>query len=120
MPKCCPDGVSTQCSWREREPRIRSRPITCGCTTRSGRSKERSSTKSPIRASASCRVKKLSAGWREVVEKMVEGEQRRAWIPDEKLIIDTELVGIVHPPPIPADRRRAAGRRDEDALRSRV
>jgi len=48
-------------------------------------------------------VKKLSAGWREVVQKMVEGEQRRAWIPDEKLIIDTELVGIVHPPAIPPD-----------------
>lgn len=48
-------------------------------------------------------VKKLSAGWREVVEKMVEGEQRRAWIPGEKLIIDTELVGIVHPPATPAD-----------------
>jgi len=48
-------------------------------------------------------VKKLKPGWREVVEAMVEGEQRRAWIPDEKLIIDTELVGIVHPPPTPAD-----------------
>src|SRR4051812_50184736 len=48
-------------------------------------------------------VKKLNPGWRETVEAMVEGEQRRAWIPDEKLIIDTELVGIVHPPATPAD-----------------
>jgi peptidylprolyl isomerase len=48
-------------------------------------------------------VKKLNPGWRAVVEKMVEGEQRRAWIPEEKLIIDTELVGIVHPPATPAD-----------------
>jgi peptidylprolyl isomerase len=48
-------------------------------------------------------VKKLNPGWRTVVEKMVEGETRRAWIPEEKLIIDTELVGIVHPPATPAD-----------------
>jgi len=48
-------------------------------------------------------VKKLSAGWREVVEKMVEGEQRRAWIPADKLIIDTELVSIFNPPATPAD-----------------
>jgi peptidylprolyl isomerase len=48
-------------------------------------------------------VKKLSPGWRSVVERMVEGEQRRAWIPDDNLIIDTELVGILQPPATPAD-----------------
>jgi len=60
-------------------------------------------------------VKKLNAGWREVVERMVEGEQRRAWIPDEKLIIDTELVGIVHPPATPADLSAPPA----DAIRTR-
>src|SRR6185369_8319395 len=48
-------------------------------------------------------VKKLTPGWRDVVTRMVEGEQRRAWIPDDKMIIDTELVGIIHPPATPAD-----------------
>ncbi len=48
-------------------------------------------------------VEKLKRGWREVVQRMVEGEQRRAWVPSEKLIIDTELVAIMHPPGVPAD-----------------
>jgi FKBP-type peptidyl-prolyl cis-trans isomerase len=48
-------------------------------------------------------VEKLKPGWREAIEAMTEGEQRRVWLPDEKLIIDTELVGIVHPPATPAD-----------------
>jgi peptidylprolyl isomerase len=48
-------------------------------------------------------VKKLNPGWRATVEKMVVGEQRRTWSPEDKLIIDTELVGILNPPATPAD-----------------
>src|SRR3954447_8339154 len=48
-------------------------------------------------------LKKLSPGWRSVVERMVEGEERRAWIPADKLIIDSELVGTLHPPATPTD-----------------
>jgi len=48
-------------------------------------------------------LEKMIPTWRDVVQRMVEGEQRRAWIPSEKLIIDTELVGIVHPPAVPED-----------------
>ena len=47
-------------------------------------------------------VSKLSDAWREAMMQMVEGEQRRIWIPDE-MILDTDLVAIVHPPAIPAD-----------------
>ncbi len=48
-------------------------------------------------------VEKLKGGWRDVVQRMVEGEQRRAWLPADKLIIDTELVRIIHPPAVPED-----------------
>jgi FKBP-type peptidyl-prolyl cis-trans isomerase len=48
-------------------------------------------------------MEKLNGGWRDVVLQMVVGEQRRAWVDDDSMIIDTELIGIVKPPPIPAD-----------------
>jgi peptidylprolyl isomerase len=56
---------------------------------------------------------KMIPGWAKAVEKMVAGEQRRAWIPHtlgggkipegSSLVIDTELIEIVHPPQTPED-----------------
>jgi FKBP-type peptidyl-prolyl cis-trans isomerase len=48
-------------------------------------------------------VNNLGPGWRKVMDTMVVGEQRRAWLRGDKLIIDTELLAIVHPPATPAD-----------------
>ncbi|HET7433563.1 MAG TPA: FKBP-type peptidyl-prolyl cis-trans isomerase [Thermoanaerobaculia bacterium] len=58
-------------------------------------------------------VGRMLPGWSEAVQKMVPGETRRAWIPSslgggkipegQSFVIDTELVGIVHPPQTPAD-----------------
>jgi len=58
-------------------------------------------------------MQKMIQGWREAVQMMVTGEQRRVWIPaalsngkveeGESVIIDTELVEIIESPATPAD-----------------
>ena len=59
-------------------------------------------------------VAKMIAGWREGVQLMSTGESRRMWIPESlgaahhvpaggHMLIDTELVEIVHTPTPPAD-----------------
>lgn len=48
-------------------------------------------------------VDKLKPRWRDAILTMHEGETRRVELPDEKLVVETELVGIVHPPAVPAD-----------------
>lgn len=56
---------------------------------------------------------KLLPGWREAVMMMVPGEKRRCWVPSslgggkipdgKSFVIDTELVEIIHRPPVPDD-----------------
>ena len=58
---------------------------------------------------------KVIAGWTEGVQLMVEGEQRRFWIPEKlayagrpdrphgMLVFDVELLDILHQPEVPAD-----------------
>jgi len=56
-------------------------------------------------------VPKMIPGWGEAVQKMVVGEQQRAWIPpalnggkiDLGFVIDTELLEIIPPPVTPSD-----------------
>ncbi len=59
-------------------------------------------------------VAKMIPGWRMAVKKMVAGEHQRAWIPESlgakgkvsangMLVIDTELLEIVHQPVTPPD-----------------
>ncbi|HUR80900.1 MAG TPA: FKBP-type peptidyl-prolyl cis-trans isomerase [Thermoanaerobaculia bacterium] len=56
-------------------------------------------------------IQKMIPGWRQAVEMMVVGEQRRAWIPAElsgakanaPLLIDTELVELLDRPTTPPD-----------------
>ena len=62
---------------------------------------------------------KLLPGMRETFELMAPGERRRAWIPPslgggkipdgESLVVDAELVDVVHPPSAPADVAAPAG-----------
>lgn len=56
---------------------------------------------------------KMLPGWREAVMMMVPGEKRRCWVPSslgagkipegKTFVIDTELVAIIHRPPVPDD-----------------
>ena len=58
-------------------------------------------------------VRNMLPGWRVAAMKMVEGEQRRAWIPaslgagkipaESMFVIDTELVDLIRAPKTPAD-----------------
>ena len=56
-------------------------------------------------------VPKMIPGWGMAVQKMVPGEQRRAWVPpalnggklDLGLVIDTELLEVIHRPTTPED-----------------
>jgi len=56
-------------------------------------------------------VPKMIPGWGKAAQKMVPGEQRRAWIPgaltggktDLGMVIDTELIEIIHRPATPED-----------------
>lgn len=69
--------------------------------------------KTRTQAPALIGVGRLLPGWSQAVQKMVVGESRRAWVPSSlgggkipegsSFIIDTELVGIVHPPVTPED-----------------
>jgi len=56
---------------------------------------------------------RMLPGWREAVMRMVVGERRRAWVPStlgggkiprgDRYVFDTELVEIIHRPPVPPD-----------------
>jgi peptidylprolyl isomerase len=70
-------------------------------------------------------VANLVPGWREGVLTMTEGEQRRMWISEALgasprvtpggMVIDTELVSILHPPQTPAEVSAAPA----DAIRTK-
>ncbi len=71
-------------------------------------------------------VARMMPGWREAISKMVVGELRRTWIPSSlgggkipegsSLIIDSELVEIIHGPKTPSDL--TAPPSDAEVLRS--
>ena len=71
-------------------------------------------------------MSRMMPGWREAVEKMVAGELRRTWVPSSlgggkipegsSLVIDSELIEIIHGPKTPADL--TAPPADAETLRS--
>ncbi len=79
----------------------------------------------PADRAAVMSVSRMMPGWKETVEKMLVGEERRSWIPaslgggkipaGSSYVVDTELVDIIHGPKTPEDVAAAP----EEAERSR-
>jgi hypothetical protein len=59
------------------------------------------------------RISEAYEPWRSSLMKMVAGEQRATWLPNDGGVIVTEMVSVIHPPERPADMEPPA-----DAIKS--